>query len=121
MINLENNWKALGAGLLIGVLSGLLGIGGGVFMVPIMVSYFGVTQHIAQATSLAVVIPTAIVSSIVYSLHGSIDYSVALQLILGSIVGASLGARLMKKLPAVQLKRLFAFMLILVGVRMVIG
>lgn len=118
---MQNNWKVLGTGLLVGTLSGLLGVGGGVFMVPIMVGYFGITQHVAQATSLAVVIPTAIVSSIVYSLHGSIDYWIALQLILGSVVGASLGARLMKKLPAAQLKRLFAVMLILVGIRMVIG
>ena len=118
---MNNNWKFLGTGLGIGALSGLIGIGGGVFMVPIMVSYFGVAQHVAQGTSLAVVIPTAIVSSIVYSLHGSIDYGIALQLIVGSVVGASLGAKLMKKLPAAQLKRLFAVMLILVGIRMVIG
>ena len=121
MVFLVNNAKVLATGFGVGILSGLLGVGGGVFMVPIMVSYFGVVQHVAHGTSLAVVIPTAIVSSIIYALHGSVNYEVAVQLIAGSVVGAWLGARIMKRLPAEQLKKLFAVMLILVGLRMVIS
>lgn len=112
--------KLVGVGLLIGLLSGLLGIGGGVFLVPIMVTYFGIAQHSAHATSLAVVIPTAIVSAIIYGLHGQTDFLLSVQLIIGSILGASIGARLMKKIPAAQLKRLFGIMLVLVGLRMVL-
>ncbi|KYZ75172.1 permease [Anaerosporomusa subterranea] len=113
--------KMVGTGFGIGILSGLLGVGGGVFLVPLLVGVFGIAQHLAQGISLAVVIPTAIVSSLIYSLHGSVDYLTALQLIAGSVVGASIGAKLMKRLPADQLKRLFAFMLILVGLRMIIS
>lgn len=112
--------KLLGTGFFIGIMSGLLGVGGGVFMVPIMVTYFGITQHIAHATSLAVVIPTAIVSAIIYGFHGQTDMLLSVQIIIGSIVGASIGARLMKKIPAAQLKRLFGLMLALVGLRMVL-
>lgn len=112
--------KLIGTGFLIGIMSGLLGVGGGVFMVPIMVTYFGITQHIAHATSLAVVIPTAIVSAIIYGFHGQTDILLSVQIIIGSIVGASIGARLMKKIPAAQLKRLFGLMLALVGLRMVL-
>lgn len=111
--------KMTATGFGIGILSGLLGVGGGVFLVPILVGFYGISQHLAQGISLAVVIPTAIVSSIIYSLHGSVDYLTALPLILGSVVGASIGAKLMKRLPAAQLKQLFAIMLILVGIRMV--
>ena len=111
--------KMAATGFGVGILSGLLGVGGGVFLVPLLVGIFGVTQHLAHGISLAVVIPTAIVSSIIYSFHGSADYSIALQLIVGSVVGASIGAKIMKRLPADQLKRLFAVMLILVGIRMV--
>ncbi len=111
--------KMAGTGFGIGILSGLLGVGGGVFLVPILTGIFGIGQHLAQGISLAVVIPTAIVSSFIYSLHGSVDYLTALQLIAGSVVGASIGAKLMKRLPAAQLKRLFAVMLILTGLRMV--
>ena len=113
--------KMVGTGFGVGILSGLLGVGGGVFLVPLLVGVFGVAQHLAHGISLAVVIPTAIVSSFIYSFHGSVDYQTALQLIAGSVVGASLGAKLMKRLPADQLKRLFAMMLILVGLRMVIA
>jgi hypothetical protein len=113
--------KLVGTGFAVGILSGLLGIGGGVFLVPIMVTYFAATQHVAQATSLAVVIPTGAVGALVYGLHGNIDLAVTLNLIVGSMLGATFGARLAKKLPAAQLKRLFGVMLVLTDVRMVLG
>lgn len=113
--------KLAAVGFAVGIMSGLLGIGGGVFLVPIMVTYFAVTQHTAQATSLAVVIPTAVVSAAIYGWHGNIDLAVTLNLVLGSMLGATFGARLAKKLPAAQLKRLFGAMLVLVGLRMVIA
>ncbi len=113
--------KLVGVGLAVGSLSGLLGIGGGVFMVPIMVTYFAVTQHIAQATSLAVVVPTGIVGALIYGWHGNIDLGITLNLVVGSMLGATVGARLAKKLPAAQLKRLFGIMLILAGARMVLS
>lgn len=115
------NFKLVAIGFAVGVMSGLLGIGGGVFLVPIMVGYFAVSQHMAQATSLAVVIPTGIVGAMVYGWHGNLDLPVTLNLIVGSMIGASLGARLAKKLPAAQLKRLFGIMLVLVGLRMVLA
>ncbi|MBP2663187.1 MAG: Sulfite exporter TauE/SafE [Firmicutes bacterium] len=112
--------KFAGAGFGVGILSGLLGVGGGIFIVPIMVTYFNITQHIAQATSMAIVIPTAFISSIIYGFHGNIDVNVALNLIVGSMVGASIGVRIMKKVPAIRLKQLFAILLIMVGVRMIL-
>lgn len=110
----------VGVGFLVGVLSGLLGVGGGVFLVPIMVAWFGYTQHLAQGTSLAVVIPTGLVSGIVYSCHGQADLTITVQMLIGSMVGASVGARIMQRMPAEQLKRLFGVLLVLVGIRMVL-
>jgi len=108
-------------GFVIGILSGLLGVGGGVFLVPVMVSLFAIPQHTAHGTSLAVVIPTAIVSSIIYGTHGNIDLGIALNLLVGSVIGANIGARVMKKIPASRLKQIFGVMLFLVGLRMVLG
>ena len=113
--------KLLGSGVFVGIMSGLLGIGGGVFMVPIMVTYFAISQHEAHATSLAVVLPTALVSAIVYGFHGQTDMVLSLQIVIGSIVGANIGARVMQKIPAAQLKRFFGLMLALVGLRMVLS
>jgi uncharacterized membrane protein YfcA len=118
---MSERFKFLGFGFIIGILSGLLGVGGGIFLVPIMVTYFQFTQHIAQATSMAIVIPTALISSVIYGFHGNTDINLAINLTVGSILGASIGARLMKKIPAVRLKQLFAILLILVGVRMVLA
>jgi Predicted permeases len=112
------NLKVVGYGLLAGLLSGLLGVGGGIILVPIMVSLLGFAQHNAHATSLAVIIPTAIAGSSIYSTHGNLDIILALTLTAGSIVGAVFGARWMQRIPAAQLKRMFGVLLVTVGVRM---
>lgn len=110
--------KVIGFGLVAGILSGLLGVGGGIILVPVMVSMLGFAQHNAHATSLAVIVPTALVSSIIYSFHGNVDIVLATTLAAGSILGASIGARWMKRIPADQLKRMFGILLVVVGVKM---
>jgi len=113
--------KSLFTGFAIGILSGLLGVGGGIFLVPVLVSYFDVEQHKAHAISLAVVLPTALVSALVYGARGQVDVNLAALLAVGGIIGASLGARMMKKIPADTLKRLFGLLLCLVGARMLLS
>lgn len=103
-----------------GIVSGLLGLGGGVILVPIMVGLLSVPQHIAHGTSLAIIVPTALVSSLVYNAHGNLDVITALEISAGSMIGASVGARWMKRLPAYQLRRLFALLLLCVGVRLLV-
>lgn len=111
--------KLLGIGLGIGILSGLLGVGGGIFLVPIMVGYLAIPQHSAHATSLLVVFPTAIAGSFVYSQHQNLDYFMAFSLAIGAMTGAVVGAHFLKRIPAHHLKRYFGVMLLLVGLRMV--
>lgn len=115
------NGKMVGYGFIAGILSGLLGVGGGIVLVPIMVACLGLTQHIAHATSLAVIVPTALVGSVVYGFHGNNDFMLALTLAIGSVFGASLGAGWMPRIPAAQLKRLFGLLLLIVGIRMVLS
>lgn len=118
---MDQKAKAITSGLIAGILSGLLGVGGGIVLVPIMVGYLGVNQHMAHGTSLAVIVPTAIVGSLIYGLNGNINVAPALNLAIGSMIGASLGARWMKNIPAKQLKQLFGVFLLIVGVRMVLS
>lgn len=117
---MDNKFRVIGFGFITGIFSGLLGIGGGVILIPLMVTYLGINQHTAHGTSLAVIIPTALTASIVYSFNGNIDFMPALNLAVGSIIGASLGAKLMKKIPEKQLKQLFATFLIIIGIRMIL-
>lgn len=118
---MNNPWKFIGVGFGIGLLSGLLGVGGGIFLVPILSGWFAIAQHKAHGTSLAVVVPTGIAGAIIYGYHGTLDVSLAVQLAIGGVIGAAVGARVMKKIPAAQLKRLFGILLILVGIRMVMS
>ena len=117
---MDNKYKVIGFGFITGIFSGLLGIGGGIILIPLMVTYLGINQHMAHGTSLAVIVPTAITASVVYSFSGNINFIPALNLAVGSILGASLGAKWMKKIPEKQLKQLFGIFLIIIGLRMIL-
>src|SRR5207253_10397700 len=85
---------ALLVGIVAGVLSGLLGIGGGAVMVPAMTLLMGLSQHVAQGTSLLVIIPTAIAWSITHYRTGNIRPPTAAWLAVGGVLGAVAGAAL---------------------------
>ena len=108
-----------------GMLAGLTGVGGGVFLVPLMVGLLAVAQHQAHGTSLAVIFPIALVAAITYAIHGHIlghvDWGLFLGLVLGGLVGVVLGARLMVKVPSRQLRWMFGAFLVFVGVYMIIA
>lgn len=103
-------------GLAAGATSGLLGVGGGIIMVPLLVLLVGLTQHEAHATSLAAMVPIAAAGAVPFGIDGSIDYGVAALLTVGSIVGAPAGARIMARLQEGPLEVAFgALMLIVAG------
>lgn len=107
-------------GLFTGVASGLLGVGGGVFMVPFLVFAGGLSQHGAQATSLAVVVPTAIVATVVLHRAGVADTRKALTMGAVGAIGAVGGVLLALALPASTLRVVFAVFLGVIGLRMFI-
>jgi uncharacterized membrane protein YfcA len=108
----------LAVGLVAGVLSGLLGIGGGAVMVPAMTLLMGLTQHMAQGTSLLVIIPTAISGSITHFRMGNIRLQTAAWLSAGGVVGAVAGAFLALASPDAILRLLFGGYLAFTGLRM---
>jgi uncharacterized protein len=107
-------------GLAAGTMSGLLGVGGGIVMVPLLVALMGLTQHQAHATSLAAIIPIAAVGALAFELRGNVDHLVAVLLAAGALVGAPLGARAMAELAPGTLRAAFGVLMILVGLQMVI-
>jgi hypothetical protein len=102
-----------------GVLAGLLGVGGGVLLVPFLVLAVGMTQHEAEATSLLVVLPTAIVASLTLWRKGVGDLPAALGMGVVGAVGAAAGALVALSLPGGALRAVFAVFLGLVGLRLV--
>jgi uncharacterized membrane protein YfcA len=106
-------------GVVTGVAAGMLGVGGGILMVPFLTLVAGMTQHAAEATSLLVVLPTAVVASLVLQRRGIGDLGVALRFGLVGAVGAAGGAVLALALPGHSLRLVFAVFLALVGLRLV--
>lgn len=106
----------LAIGLGAGVVSGLLGVGGGIVIVPMLVLLAGLSQHEAHATSLAAVIPIASVGAATYAIDGSVELDIALWIAAGALIGAPIGARLMSRLPESTLKILFGGIGIAMGV-----
>ena len=106
-------------GVLAGSLSGLIGIGGGVIMVPLLVVFVGLTQHQAQGTSLAVLcLPVAIAAAYHYYQEGHIDLKLVAVIAVGFIVGGFLGGKLAISLPQDVLRKIFACVLLLLALRM---
>jgi uncharacterized protein len=102
-----------------GVLAGLLGVGGGILLVPFLVLAVGMTQHEAEATSLLVILPTALAASVALRRRHIGDLPIALAV--GSIgaVGAIAGVMLALALDAEVLRLVFAALLALVGARLI--
>ena len=111
----------VGVGIIAGGLSAIMGVGGGVILVPAMVLLFGFGQHIAQGTSLLIIIPTAIIGAVRHSRHGYTQWRLGLVLGLGGVVGASAGAAVALQLDGELLQRLFGIFLLVTGVRLLIS
>jgi hypothetical protein len=108
----------IAVGVASGVLAGLLGVGGGVLLVPFLVLAVGMTQHEAEATSLLVVLPTAIVASLTLWRKGVGDLPAALGMGVVGAFGAAVGALVALSLPSGALRIVFAAFLGLVGIRL---
>lgn len=112
------HWLAfLVVGLISGVLSGLFGIGGGILLIPLLIYLFGFTQHEAQGTTLAVLIPPiGLFAAIEYYRRGFVRLSAVPWLIVGLMAGAYLGALIAPRIPETWLRRLFGLLLCYVGI-----
>ena len=107
-------------GILGGALSGLLGVGGGIVMVPLLVFWAGYGQRDAHAMSLGAIIPISIAGIATYGIAGQVRYGSALALAAGSIVGARFGAGMLARIDERLLKVIFGLFLVGVGVLLVV-
>ena len=113
---------ALGAiGVGAGFLAGLLGIGGGLLMVPAMVLLLGFDQHVAQGTSLVVIIPAALLGSVTHYRKQRVSLRDAALLAVGGTVGALIGSLSALSVDDTILRRLFGVFLLVVAAQLVLG
>lgn len=106
-----------GTGVVIGVVSALFGVGGGILIVPFLVLAVGESQHVAEGTSLLIALPTALAGALVHRRNNFVSWPHSRTLALGGVAGAYLGATLALALPGDTLRRMFAVVLLLIGVR----
>jgi len=109
-------------GIIAGVFSGFIGIGGGLVIVPALVFFFSMSQHAAQGTSLAMMLPPiGILAVYNYYKGGYVDFKIAGILCASFIIGSFLGSKLAISLPADTVKKIFGAIIIIVGIKMVFG
>ena len=107
-------------GFFAGLSSGLLGIGGGSLMVPIMTLAMDIPIHITVATSMLIMIFTSTSGVIQHFSLGNIRFEYALLLVLGTIFGAQIGAYTSKRISSRNLRRIFGVILVLISIRMIL-
>ena len=106
-------------GLIGGILSGLTGLGGGFIMVPLLVYLFGMTQHAAQGTSLAVLLPPlGLLAFLQYYRNGHVDVYIAVLVAIGFFFGGYIGGSLAQQISGPMLRRGFAIVMALIAVDM---
>jgi hypothetical protein len=107
-------------GLVAGVLGGLLGIGGGVIIIPALIFLFGLTQQQAQGTTLALMVPPiGLLAAWVYYQHGYVDLKIAAFVCLGFFIGGFFGAKLATVLSTGILQKVFGVALLLTALYMI--
>lgn len=109
-------------GLVAGTLSGLIGIGGGIVIVPALVFFFGMTQQQAQGTTLALLVPPiGLLAAWTYYQQGFVDIKVAALVCAGFVGGGLLGARIATGLSNEVLGKVFGIALLLISLKMIFG
>lgn len=107
-------------GILSGFLSGLIGIGGGTIVVPVLVIIFGLSQKTAQGTTLALLVPPiGILAAWTYYKQGYVDFPIAGLICIGFIFGGLIGAKLAINISNQTLERIFGIALLIISIKMI--
>jgi len=109
-------------GLVAGTFSGLIGIGGAIIIIPVLVLLFGLSQHMAQGTTLALMVPPiGLLAAWTYYKAGSVDIKIAGLICLGFFLGGLIGARYATQIPDDILRKIFGVVLLVAAIRMISG
>ena len=106
-------------GIVTGIMAGMFGIGGAIIMIPTLVIFMGLSQHAAQGTSLAVMLPPiGIIAAYNYFKAGQVNIKFAIILAVTFIIGSYFGSKIALSLPQPLLKKIFGILLLIVAAKM---
>jgi uncharacterized membrane protein YfcA len=109
-------------GVVAGIFSGLIGIGGAIIIIPVLVLLFGLSQHTAQGTTLALMVPPiGLLAALAYYKQGFVDLKIAAFICVGFFIGGLFGAKFALGIPETILKKIFGIVLLAVSIRMIFG
>lgn len=112
----------LGIGLLAGFLSGLIGIGGGIVIVPVLVYFFAMSQKTAQGTTLFMfLLPIGILGVFNYHKAGHVDYKTAIIMGITFVLGSYFGSKTAIGMDPRLVKQIFGVAIIIIGIKMLLG
>lgn len=107
-------------GLVAGIFGGMFGIGGAIIIVPALVFLFGLTQHQAQGTTLAIlVLPIGLLAAMRYYQSGNVKLSIAAFVCIGFFIGGFFGAHFVQNWSGLMLKKMFGVLLLLISMQMI--
>jgi uncharacterized protein len=119
-ISMTNLLLYLLLGAIAGILSGLIGIGGGVLIAPVLVFGFGMSQHMAQGTTLALLVPpVGLLAAWTYYQQGDVDVKVAVWIAVGYLFGGLLGAKFAVNLSNLFLEKVFGGAILVIALKMI--
>lgn len=107
-------------GVLAGILGGMFGIGGGTIMIPVLVYMFGLSQHQAQGTTLAVMVPPiGLLAAMRYYYSGNVKLGMAAYICVGFFIGGLIGANFVQGFSEPLLKKMFGVYLLVISINMI--
>ena len=107
-------------GLVAGIMSGLLGIGGGTIVIPVLIYIYGLSQHMSQGTTLAMMVPPiGLLAAWHYWKNGNVNVTWALIICLGFFFGGLIGAHFANLIPDLHLRRIFGVFMLVIALKLI--
>ncbi len=117
---MKNKFRQVVVGFIAGLINGLFGSGGGLFLVPAYSFLFHQSEKKTKSNVIFCILPMAFTSAIIYGSHSSVDYNTVFKCIFGELIGSIIGSKLLNKLSPIYLKIIFITFLIYASLNILI-
>lgn len=117
---MSKKYRFLCTGALAGLANGLFGAGGGLFLVPLLTRWCGLSERNAFATSVAIIFPLSIISVILYYQNGALPISQTIPYLIGGAIGGLIAGHIFKNMKMLWLRRAFGLLILYGGIRAVL-